>query len=162
MAPPTPPPATLLRMVVISSEPPPVAALPIMLWRIVPPKPPPDNSGDGIPHGSQTIFFHGCTRHVAPNCTADCLNNEADDVHRFGFLHCPRCVAVTGLQTSHGENGSPQPSLPTSDLRSYVHFSLENQASSSGGTLPPFSASFLSTSLCSQMFIEAESFWLPL
>ena len=88
MAPPTPPPATLLRMVVISSEPPPVAALPIMLWRIVPPKPPPTIPAMEFPTVPRLFFFHGCTRHVAPDCTADCFNNQADDVHRFGFLFC--------------------------------------------------------------------------
>ena len=29
------------------------------------------------------------------------------------------------------------------------------------GTVPPFSASFVMTSLCSQMFIDAESFMSP-
>src|SRR5262249_57407177 len=48
-----------------------------------------DNSGDGISQGSQTIFFHGCTGHVAPDCPADYFNNEADDVHMFG-LCCVR------------------------------------------------------------------------
>jgi len=33
---------------------------------------------------------------------------------------------------------------------------------SSSGTLPPFSASFCMTCLCSQMFIDAESFMSPL
>ena len=36
------------------------------------------------------------------------------------------------------------------------------QLFSSSGTLPPFSASFCITCLCSQMFIEAESFMSPL
>src|SRR5262249_25316219 len=48
-----------------------------------------DNSGDGIAHGSQSAFFHGCTRHVAPNCTADYFDNEANDVHVW-FLVCSR------------------------------------------------------------------------
>src|SRR5262245_1503949 len=39
------------------------------------------NSGDGISQGSQTTFFHGCARHVAPDCTADYFNNKTNDVH---------------------------------------------------------------------------------
>ena len=53
-----------------------------------------DNSGDRISHRSQTVFFHGCARHVAPDCTTDCFNNEADDVHRFGFLFCSRFASI--------------------------------------------------------------------
>jgi hypothetical protein len=36
-----------------------------------------------------------------------------------------------------------------------------NYSLSSSGTLPPFSASFIMTCLCSQMFIDAESFISP-
>src|SRR5262245_33189353 len=55
-----------------------------------------DNSGDGISQGSQTIFFHGCPRHVAPDCTADYFNNEADDVHTFGFSLCLTVLRLNG------------------------------------------------------------------
>jgi hypothetical protein len=38
---------------------------------------------------------------------------------------------------------------------------MAQAASSSGGTLPPFSASFFMTSLCSQTFMVAVSFVSP-
>ena len=96
MAPPTPPPATLLRMVVRSSEPPPAAAVSHYGLEERSAQATTDNSGDGISHGSQTVIFHGCTRHVAPDCTADRFDNEADDVHRFGFLFCSCLLAFAG------------------------------------------------------------------
>src|SRR4029453_1324675 len=38
-----------------------------------------DNSGDGISHGSETVFLHGCDPQVAPDCPPDYFNNQADD-----------------------------------------------------------------------------------
>jgi hypothetical protein len=42
-----------------------------------------------------------------------------------------------------------------------AQYEIENQCLISGGSLPPFAASLIITSLCSQMFMLAESFLSP-
>ena len=51
-----------------------------------------DNSSDGVPHCAQAVLFHRCAGDVAADRTADCFNNDADDVHRFGLLFCSRLL----------------------------------------------------------------------
>jgi hypothetical protein len=46
-----------------------------------------DNSGQGISNETEALFLQRRARDVATDCTADHLNNQANDVHRlFSFL----------------------------------------------------------------------------
>ena len=72
----------------------------------------------------------------------------------------------TGLAPAHLDVGAlhvatrPRP-LPGGWRIDRTPSDRNNYFRSSCGTLPPFSANLRSTSLCSHMFIEALSFWLP-
>jgi hypothetical protein len=55
------------------------------------------------------------------------------------------------VKPAHDTTRVVNPKRPESDLQCFK----------SSGTLPPLSASFCITCLCSQMFIEAESFVSP-
>jgi hypothetical protein len=50
----------------------------------------------------------GTARHVAADCTADCFNDEANDVHRFGFLFVRACSIETVRERDPGENRDTQ------------------------------------------------------
>jgi hypothetical protein len=41
------------------------------------------------------------------DCTADCFNNKADDVHRFGFLFVRACLVETVRERDRVKIGTP-------------------------------------------------------
>src|SRR5258705_7702608 len=42
-----------------------------------------DNSGDGIPEGTEAALFHRCAGNIAADSATDYLNDKTNDVHRL-------------------------------------------------------------------------------
>jgi hypothetical protein len=42
-----------------------------------------DNSGDGIPKGTEAALFHRCAGNIAADSATDYLNDKTNDVHRL-------------------------------------------------------------------------------
>ncbi|CAO4138542.1 hypothetical protein GPNCGGLF_LOCUS415 [Methylorubrum aminovorans] len=66
-----------------------------------------------------------------------------------------------GEMTKMAAAGFLPPPFPFRNVADGLSPPRRTQSLRSAGTLPPFSSSFLMTCLCSQTFIEAESFLSP-
>lgn len=97
----------------------------------------------------------GATRRLA-NATYEASPYERQysvSLHAFTCIQVPQNAAVVVYEIV----GGPLASSNDCQFASMMTF----QFFKSSGTLPPFSASFCKTSLCSHMFIDAESSLLP-